>query len=144
MLARAPGVPLFGSLLAGLIGLAWFALVVWGQSPYGRFLDHKNLDLARVDGGPVLLMFVLGWVLMTVAMMLPTSLPLVVLFRGIVRQRVDRGWLISLLLIGYLSVWTMFGLVVHAGDAIHGDKAALLWRLRTAGRNRARGNGRCL
>ena len=124
----APGVPLFGSLLAALIGLAWFALVVWGRSPYARFLDHKNLDLVRVEGAPVLLLFVLGWVLMTVAMMLPTSLPLVTLFRGIVRQRVDRGWLISMLLVGYLSVWTIFGLVVHAGDAmLHALVASQAW-----------------
>ena len=51
MLARAPGIPLVG----GLIGMAWLALLVWGQSPYARFLNHKNLDIVRVDGGPVLL-----------------------------------------------------------------------------------------
>lgn len=128
MLTRAPSIPLFGTLLAGLIGLAWFALVVWGRSPYGRFLDHKNLDVARVEGGPVLLLFVLGWVVMIIAMMLPTSLPLVVLFRGIVRQRADRSLLISLLLLGYLSVWTIFGLTVHAGDAaLHALVASQAW-----------------
>jgi predicted metal-binding membrane protein len=128
MLARAPGIPLFGSLLAGLSGLAWLALLVWGQSPYARFLDHKNLDAVHVDGGPVLLLFVLGWVLMTIAMMLPTSLPLVTLFRGMVRLRSDGGQLIMLLLLGYLSVWTLFGLLVHAGDAgLHALVASQAW-----------------
>jgi predicted metal-binding membrane protein len=128
MLARAPGIPLFSSLLVGLIGLAWFALVVGGQSPYGRYLDHKNLDLVRVEGGPVLLLFVLGWMLMTVAMMLPTSLPLVVLFRGIVRRRSDRGRLLSVLLLGYLGVWTVFGLTVQAGDGmLHALVASQVW-----------------
>src|SRR5438105_5622574 len=113
----APGISLFGGLLGGLIGLAWLGLVIWGVSPYGRFLDHKNLDAVRLEGGPAMLLFVLGWVVMIVAMMLPTSLPLVALFRGMVRQRADGGRLIGLLLLGYLSVWTVFGLVVHAGDA---------------------------
>jgi predicted metal-binding membrane protein len=128
MLARTPGVSLFGSLFIGLIGLAWCALVAGGQSPYGRFLDHKNLDLVRVEGGPALLLFVVGWMLMIVAMMLPTSLPLVVLFRGIVRQRADRRQLIGVLLLGYLSVWTLFGMVVHAGDAmLHALVASQIW-----------------
>ena len=103
MLARAPGISLFGSLLASLIGLAWLALVVWGSSPYGRYLDHKNLDAIRIEGGGTLLVFVLGWVLMTVAMMLPTSLPLVTLFRGMVHRRAERAQLLSLLLLGYLG-----------------------------------------
>ena len=128
MLARAPGVSLFGSLLIGLIGLAWLALVVGGQSPYGRFLDHKNLDLVRVEGGPALLLFVVGWIVMIVAIMLPTSLPLLVLFHQIVRQRADRRQVISLLLLGYVSVWTVFGIVVHAGDAmLHALVASQTW-----------------
>src|SRR2546423_4067882 len=112
MRVRAPGFSVFGGFLIGLIGLAWLALVVGGQSPYGRFLDHKNLDLVRVEGGPALLLFVLGWMLMIVAMMLPTSVPLVVLFRGMVRQRANSRQLIGLLLLGYLSVWSVFGIVV--------------------------------
>jgi predicted metal-binding membrane protein len=35
-----------------------------------------------------------------------------------VRQRADRGRLVSLLLLGYLGVWTVFGFIVHAGDAV--------------------------
>jgi predicted metal-binding membrane protein len=114
--------------------LAWFALVVWGQSPYGRFLDHKNLDAVRTEGSPVLLIFVLGWILMTVAMMLPTSLPLVTLFQGMVHARADRGRLVSLLLVGYLGVWAVFGLVVHAGDAaLHVLVASQPWLAERAG-----------
>jgi predicted metal-binding membrane protein len=128
MLARAPSISLFGSLLAGLIGLAWLALVVWGSSPYGRYLDDKNLDAIRIEGGGTLLVFVLGWVLMTVAMMLPTSLPSVTLFRGMVHRRAERARLLSPLLLGYLGVWTVFGLVVHNGDAaLHSLVASQPW-----------------
>src|SRR5437867_12544447 len=118
MLVRTSGFSVFGGLLIGLIGLAWVALFVGGQSPYGRFLDHKNLDLVRVEGGPALLLFLGGWLLMIVAMMLSTSLPLVVLFHRIVRQRVDRGTLITLLLLGFLRVWTCLGFLVEASDSL--------------------------
>jgi predicted metal-binding membrane protein len=48
--------------------------------------------------------------------MLPTSLPLINLFRATVRSREDRNWLIALLVLGYLAIWTLFGVVVHIAD----------------------------
>jgi hypothetical protein len=49
MLVHAPRVPVFYILLAGLSGLAWLALYLWGQSPYARFLNHAELDAAHGD-----------------------------------------------------------------------------------------------
>ena len=69
----------------GLIGLAWVVLWLWGQSPYGRFLRHEDLALVRLNDGGRLLLFAAGWTVMIAAMMLPTSLPLVVAFRTLVR-----------------------------------------------------------
>jgi predicted metal-binding membrane protein len=111
---------LFTALLVALVAVAWLALVAWGQSPYGRFLDHKELGEIEVglDGGAVGLavVFVGGWTLMTFAMMLPTSLPLVQLFRRMTRRRADGALLVALLIVGYLSVWMLFGVVAHIGD----------------------------
>src|SRR3712207_3827837 len=108
---------LFVALMVGLIALAWLALWVWGQSPYGRFLSHHSLEALRGDGGGALmLVFVAGWTLMVVAMMLPTSLPLVALFRTLVRGRPDRARLTVWLIAGYLAVWTLFGVLVYCGD----------------------------
>ncbi len=81
---------LFVALMVALIALAWLVLWVWGQSPYGRFLSHHSLEAVRGDG-TLVLVFVAGWTLMVVAMMLPTSLPLVALFRTLVRGRPDRA-----------------------------------------------------
>jgi predicted metal-binding membrane protein len=53
---------------------------------------------------------------MTVAMMLPTSLPLLELFRRLTRRRPDRMALVALLVAGYLGVWIAFGVVAHVGD----------------------------
>jgi predicted metal-binding membrane protein len=109
------------------VTLAWIALWAWGASPYGRYLDHRNLD--KVGGHEyVLALFVAGWVVMIVAMMLPTSLPLLLLFGGMVRRRSDCQRLLALLVVGYVSVWTMFGLLVHLADtALHTLVAASPW-----------------
>lgn len=103
-------------LIGVLIGLAWLALWAWGQSPYGRFLNHGQLDELSLGDIPILLVFVAGWTLMCAAMMLPTSLPLVSLFHRLVSRRPNRAWLIVLLIAGYLGVWALFGVVVHLGD----------------------------
>ena len=120
---------IFALLVGALIVLAWVVLGIWGQSPYGRFLHHEGLgDLRWGDDlwlGPV---FVAGWTLMTVAMMLPTSLPLVTLFRGLVRRRADRHRLVLLLLAGYLGIWTLFGILVHLADlGLHQVIARIDW-----------------
>src|SRR5262245_29286495 len=88
----------FLAVLTALIALAWLALWFWGQSPSGRFLRHDAapaIDLpshahaghdappshaqASAHPGAVLPLAVGGWTLMTAAMMLPTSLPLLAL-----------------------------------------------------------------
>ena len=103
----------------GLVALMWLSLWWWGESPHGRFLSHGELGNADgVAGGyaTLVLLFVAGWTLMTVAMMLPTSLPLVALFYAFVRARADRVRLTVVLVVGYLAVWTTFGVVAHLGD----------------------------
>ena len=64
----------------------------------------------------LLVFFVAGWTVMVFAMMLPTSLPLIVLFHAMTRRRPDHNLLVALLLAGYLSTWVLFGVAVHIGD----------------------------
>ena len=82
---------LFLSLIVALIAIAWLTLWLWSESPYGRFLSHEEGGAAGLGDAylPLLLLFVAGWTLMTVAMMLPTSLPLIVLFAGRAGSRPD-------------------------------------------------------
>lgn len=112
---------LFLPLLIGLISLAWVTLWIWERSPYGRYLNHGALGEIDLAAGPapVLLqatLYVAGWTLMTVAMMLPTTLPLIDIFRRLTRQRLDRRQLVALLIVGYLGVWLAFGFAAHAFD----------------------------
>jgi predicted metal-binding membrane protein len=59
--------------LLALIVLAWVTLWLWGQSPYGRFLTHEALHVTLVSHDNVVPLIVAGWIVMIIAMMLPTS-----------------------------------------------------------------------
>ena len=117
----------FALFFGGLVGLAWVTLALWGQSPYARYLSHHDLEQVR-GGGALLLIFVAGWVVMLLAMMLPTTLPLVAMFNTLTRARPDRPRLVGLLLVGYLSVWIMFGMLIYLGDTgLHEAVARSTW-----------------
>jgi predicted metal-binding membrane protein len=105
-------------LLVALIALAWLMLWAWGHSPYGRFLNHDELSLADFSNGLIVLLIVMGWMVMIIAMMLPTSLPLVAMFHRMTRQRPNRMQLVWLLISGYLGIWTLFGLVALLCDGL--------------------------
>jgi predicted metal-binding membrane protein len=98
-------------LLTGLVLLAWYALWLWGKLPYGHLLLHGPVRPGIVAHSPWLFasVFVVGWTLMTTAMMLPTSFPLIMLFHRMVRGRASVPWLLALLVSGYLASWLLCG-----------------------------------
>lgn len=113
--------------IGGLVVGAWGALLVWGASPYAELLDHDAgaEGAAALALGPRLAVFLVGWTLMTVAMMLPSSLPLLNLFRRMTGARPDAAGLLARLLVGYLLVWAGFGVLAYLGDAwLHAAVAA--------------------
>lgn len=122
--ARRDRAILLGSLGA-LTVVAWTSLWLWEGSPYRAFLGHAG------GVGPLPLeatLFSLGWVLMIVAMMLPSSVPLVLTFRALVGRRRQPGMLVALLLLGYLAIWTAFGLGAWLLDrGIHAAVDAVPW-----------------
>jgi predicted metal-binding membrane protein len=115
---------LAGSLVA-LAAVAWLSLGLWAASPWGRYLHHEG------GIGPLpleVVLFVAGWVLMIVAMMLPSSVPLVLTFAALVGRRRNPGRLVLLLLAGYLAVWAAFGLAAWFLDrGIHAAVDASPW-----------------
>jgi predicted metal-binding membrane protein len=110
----------FSVVMVGLIAMCWLALSIWSVSPYAPFLSHEMLEDVRLtistEYALLLLVFVIGWTLMTIAMMLPTSLPLIALFHRLTRSRHNQIQLVALLIAGYLSIWILFGFVAHLGD----------------------------
>ncbi len=128
MRVRVQDQRLFATLLVAIIAFAWLSLWVWGQSPYGRYLDHQTLDDIVTEDLALLAVFVAGWTVMVFAMMLPTSLPLIFLFRRMTRERPAHVWLMTLLITGYIGVWALFGIIVHAGDlALHQAVERIAW-----------------
>jgi predicted metal-binding membrane protein len=111
--ARLADRHLFVPLVAILAALSWLALWSLGASHAGAYLHHAEVARAGIVG---LVIAVVGWVLMTAAMMLPTTVPLVRLFERVTVKHPERVTLMGLLLSGYLLVWTTFGLAVYLGD----------------------------
>lgn len=107
--------------ISALITLSWLTLWIWGRSPFGRYLDHGRLGEIGVSDGAASVfvpaaLYLLGWTLMTTAMMLPTTLPLLEIFYRLTARRPDRSQLLALVIAGYLSIWTGFGVLAHLVD----------------------------
>ncbi len=110
--------------LTAIAGAAWLALLVWDGSAYARYLHHDS-TVAPLLGASL---FTVGWVLMIVAMMLPSSIPLVMTFAALTGRRQRPRRLVTLLLVGYLVVWAGFGLVAWIADrGIHAAVDSVPW-----------------
>jgi predicted metal-binding membrane protein len=137
--AADPRTGAFRALVAALAATAWLALWLWSASPYGRYLDHGSWGDAgalaaicrAVPAGGILvpaLLYAGGWVLMIAAMMLPTTLPILEMFRRMTRDRPDGGRLLALVVAGYVATWFAFGLAAHAADwGVHALAGRLPW-----------------
>ena len=123
------------ALVVALIALAWMALAGWSASPWRRWLDHGSwADLAwlgalcrAVPAGERIvpaLAYMLAWLLMIAAMMLPTVLPLLAIVRRIVDGRRDAGALVAAVAAGYALAWLAFGAVAYGIDSAVREAAA--------------------
>ena len=121
-------------LLAALVALSWLTLWAWARSPYGRYLDHGDWtasgpaaflcrDIPAAGLVVPAALYAVAWILMTAAMMLPTTLGLFDAFDRLTAQRADHARLVALLGAGYITVWGAFGLLAHA---LHGALLALV------------------
>jgi len=128
------------TLIVALIALAWLTLAVWSASPWRRWLDHgawsdttwlAELCRALPQGERMVpaVAYASAWLLMITAMMLPTTLPLLAIFRRIVGGRSDAKALVAALVAGYGLVWLGFGIVVYAIDAAVRTFATSGWLL---------------
>jgi predicted metal-binding membrane protein len=94
---------LLGALLTALSVLAWWALWMGGSAKWSHHALHAGHAPAAV--------FIAVWTIMTIAMMLPTSAPLILMFH---RMMDGRAGPVALLVLGYLAVWIAFGAVLYA------------------------------
>jgi predicted metal-binding membrane protein len=109
------------NLLAGLALMA-LAAVGWAYVAYQAGSMGSMQSAAAMGGmemGPIgeAALFLLAWTAMMVAMMVPATLPLILLYRTIARNRLSllraRAGMVIVLL-GYIAVWALAGLPVYA------------------------------
>jgi predicted metal-binding membrane protein len=112
--ARVRGVPV---VVLAAITAAWAAAITAQASGAAGVVHH---DSVLADGPPpagAVLLFLAGWQVMTAAMMLPSSLPLVRMFTAASATAPGRGRALAAFLAAYALVWTTFGTLAFVGDA---------------------------
>jgi predicted metal-binding membrane protein len=112
-LTRRLGVP---PIVIGAIATAWAVAIAAEATGEAELLGHGALIHSRLPLVGALGVFVLAWQLMIAAMMLPSSLPLIRLFRVAAAGQARPGRAIAALLAGYGMVWTAFGVLAFGGD----------------------------
>jgi predicted metal-binding membrane protein len=123
--ARLRGVPL---VLLAAIALAWFAALSAQATGAASLLHHDAL----IDNGPALWValpaFLVAWQVMTAAMMLPSSLPLVRLFAAAAAGQPRPRAALAGFLGGYALVWSAFGALALSFDlGVHAAVDASPW-----------------
>lgn len=117
----------FPWVLTGLVVTAWLALWLWGVSPYAHYLGHHR-TLVSLDGYMGLTLFLAGWTLMIIAMMLPTATTLLGAFTRVVRHRPGYGRLKAVVVVGFISAWLAVGCLFRVADlGVHGLVASIGW-----------------
>ena len=106
------------NLLPGIallvLAVAGWAYIAYQASAMGSMGSMGGARISTMGG---LVPFVLGWTAMMVAMMVPATLPLVLLYCTVARNRLSpvRARVgMTALLAGYVAVWAAAGLPVYA------------------------------
>jgi predicted metal-binding membrane protein len=103
-----------------LVALAWLITLALPATPVGPAMSHAHGGaLDEGAGGSLLLsfgLFLVAWVVMTGAMMLPTALPMVLTFGRLVQARSDGTRRVTFFVLGYVAAWAGFGAVAYNLD----------------------------
>jgi predicted metal-binding membrane protein len=107
-------------VLAGVVGitaLAWGYIIQLGRSmPPGAPMAMPMADIAS---GPELAYLVPMWIVMMVAMMVPSAAPTILLFASVARRRKASGVATAsaaVFTLGYLLVWAFYGTIAAVGQ----------------------------
>lgn len=96
-----------------LLTLAGWAFIAYQASTMGAMEAMSSARISTMGG---FVPFVVGWTAMMVAMMIPATLPLILLYRVVAYQRlspVQAKVGTVAVLIGYVAVWAIAGLPVY-------------------------------
>jgi predicted metal-binding membrane protein len=102
-----------------LIALAWAVALLAALTNQRYLIDHHWL--IEESGLPWLvaaLVFLLCWQVMTLAMMVPSSLPMINLMTYAARKQTRTRVVLAAFLAGYALVWTGFAVAAFVGDTM--------------------------
>ena len=100
------------------IAIAWGIAVLAQFSGSARFLHHHALIERGPPLGIALGLFLLAWLVMIAAMMLPSALPLLRMFAAVSSNQPGSGRAFAAFVGGYVAVWFAFGALAFAGDVV--------------------------
>jgi predicted metal-binding membrane protein len=116
-----------GLALVALAAVGW-AYVAYQAASMGSMQSSAMGGMEMRGIGEEAALFFLVWTAMMVAMMVPATLPLILLYRTIARNRLSlvraRVGMVTLL-VGYIAVWAAAGLPVYAYDSLAGATGSL-------------------
>jgi predicted metal-binding membrane protein len=112
-----------------LVTAAWLLLLLATLTNQRYLIDHHWLmDQSGLPWLIAALIFLACWQVMTVAMMLPSSMPMVYLVTYATRKRQHRYTQLAAFVVGYLVVWTGFALLALVVDTgVHWLEDSWLW-----------------
>jgi predicted metal-binding membrane protein len=103
-----------GLTLIALAAAGWTYIVYKAPSMESMGSAMGGMAMGSIEGA---VLFLSAWAVMMVAMMVPATLPLILLYRTIARARLSgvRAQVgVVAVLIGYIALWTAAGLPVYA------------------------------
>jgi len=114
------------ALLLGVAGLGWWWSVVGAAAMQGGGMDGMSMDTTPSLGG-----FLVAWVAMMAAMMLPAVLPVV---RRYARAAAGNATPAVIFVVGYLALWSAAGIPAYlASNSLNPDLHTCPWVGRVAG-----------
>jgi predicted metal-binding membrane protein len=114
--------------ILALVLAAWLALWLWGASPYARYLSHEYQPSGVGNDLAAFGLFLIGWLVMSIAMMLPTTASLLRDFDKIRRGHKRATLLRPLVVTGFLAAWLATGYLFRLLDGgLHRFVDAVPW-----------------
>lgn len=121
---NAPRVVAAPLAAAAIVTAACWAATIYGAStmtgtmpmPGGWSMSMAWMRMPGQSSLDAAVMFLMMWQVMMVAMMLPSAMPMTLLYRRLAVARRQRGAAAApsaVLLTGYFAIWLMFGLVAY-------------------------------
>jgi predicted metal-binding membrane protein len=106
-------------VILAAVGGAWGLVIGLYALDRAALIEHDAVLSGSSAAWPLAVsVFLVTWQLMTAAMMLPTSLPMIRAFAVPARAQARPVAVMGAFLAGYFAVWTAFAALALAGDAV--------------------------